>query len=92
MGFPGGASDKEPTCYCRGSGRSLGGRHGNLLQYSRLENPMGRGDWRATVHGVAKGWTRLKRLSMHTPHQWNYSLLIFNIVLKFPSNIIKQEK
>ena len=30
-----------------------------------LENPMDRGAWRATAHGVAKSWTRLKRLSRH---------------------------
>ena len=35
-------------------GRSPGGEHGNLLQYSCLENPMGRETWWATVHGVAK--------------------------------------
>ena len=29
------------------------------LQYSCLENPMGRGAWKAAVHGVAKSWTRL---------------------------------
>ena len=34
-----------------GSGRSSGGRHGNPLQYSFLENPMDRGAWWATVHG-----------------------------------------
>ena len=34
-----------------GSGRSPGGGHGNLLQYSCLENPMDRGSWWATVHG-----------------------------------------
>ena len=28
---------------------------------------MNRGAWRATVHGVTKSRTRLKRLSMHTP-------------------------
>ena len=42
-----------------GSGRSLGGGNGNLLQYSCLENPMDGGAWRAAVHGVAEGWTRL---------------------------------
>ena len=42
-----------------GSGRSPGGRHGNLLQYSCPGNPMDRGAWRATVCGVAKSWTRL---------------------------------
>ena len=47
-----------------GLGRSPGGGHGNPLQYSCLENPMDRGAWQATVHGVAKIWTQLKRLSM----------------------------
>ena len=37
-----------------GLGRSLGGGHGNPLQYSCLENPMDRGDWWATVHRVTK--------------------------------------
>ena len=36
-----------------GSGRSPGGRNGNPLQYSCLENPMDGGAWRATVLGVA---------------------------------------
>ena len=40
-----------------GSGRSPGGGNGNPLQYSCLENPMDRGAWQATVHGVAKSWT-----------------------------------
>ena len=43
-----------------GLGRSPGGGHGNPLQYSCLENPMDRGAWWATVHGVAKSWTQLK--------------------------------
>ena len=42
-----------------GSGRSPGGGNSNPLQYSCLENPMGRGAWRATVHGVAKSQPRL---------------------------------
>ena len=37
-----------------GSGRSPGEGYGNPLQYSCLENPMDRGVWRATVHGVTK--------------------------------------
>ena len=37
-----------------GSGRSLGAGNGNPLQYSCLENPMDRGAWGATVHGVAR--------------------------------------
>ena len=42
-----------------GVGRSHGERNGNPLQYSCLENPMNRGAWWATVHGVAKSHTRL---------------------------------
>ena len=45
-----------------GSGRSPGGRRGNPLQYSCLENPMGRGTWQATVHSILKNQTRLKQL------------------------------
>ena len=37
-----------------GSGRSPGEGNGNPLQYSCLENPMDRGAWWATVHGVAE--------------------------------------
>ena len=37
-----------------GLGRLPGEGNGNPLQYSCLENPMDRGAWRATVHGVAK--------------------------------------
>ena len=40
-----------------GLGRSPGGGNGNPLQYSYLENPMDRGAWQATVHGVAKSRT-----------------------------------
>ena len=43
-----------------GSGRSPGGRNGNPLQYSSLENPTDRGTWWVTVHTVAKSQTRLK--------------------------------
>ena len=63
MGFPGGLSSKESTCNSGDvgsiprSGRSPGGGHGNLLQHSCLENPMNRGAWWATTHGVTKSWT-----------------------------------
>ena len=40
-----------------GSGRSPGGGNGNPLQYSCLENPMNRGAWWATVHGITKSQT-----------------------------------
>ena len=49
-----------------GLGRSSGGGNGNLLQYSCLENPMDRGAWWATVHGVAKSRTQLSNItSLH---------------------------
>ena len=40
-----------------GWGRSTGEGNGNPLQYSYLENPMDRGTWRGTVHGIATSWT-----------------------------------
>ena len=44
-------------CSNPGPGRSPGEGHGNLLQYSCLENPMDRGAWWATVHGVTENQT-----------------------------------
>ena len=41
------------------SGRSPGEGNDYLLQYSCLENSTDQGAWRATVHDVAKSWTRL---------------------------------
>ena len=49
-----------------GSGRSPEGGHGNLLQYSCLENSMDRGVWQTTVYRVAKSQTQLKQLNTHT--------------------------
>ena len=45
------------------SGGSPGEGNGNPLQYSCLENPMDRGGWQATVHGVAKESDRTERLN-----------------------------
>ena len=42
-----------------GSGRSPGEGNGNPLQYSCLENPMDRGAWPATIHGISKSRTQL---------------------------------
>ena len=62
-GFPGGLVVKNPqdnarssgdTDWILASGRSPREGSGNPLQYSCLGNPMGRGAWRATVHGVTK--------------------------------------
>ena len=71
MGFPRGSVVKNPPASAEdegsipGLGRSPGGKHGNPLQCSCLENPLGRGAWWATVHAGAKSWTWLKLLSTH---------------------------
>ena len=63
-GFPSGSVVKNPpvkagdASLMPGSGRCPGEGNGNPLQYSCLENPMGRGAWRATVHGAAKSRTQ----------------------------------
>ena len=54
---PANAGDVREPGLIPGSGRSPGGGHGNPVQCSLLENPTGRGPWRATVHGVTKGQT-----------------------------------
>ena len=51
---PANAGDIRDTGSIPGSRRSSGGGHGSPLQYSCLENPMDRGAWRATVHGVTE--------------------------------------
>ena len=72
-GFPGGNSGKESICQGRRHKRpgfdpwvgTIPWRSKcNLLQYSCLENPMDRGAWWATAHGVTKSWTWLKQLSL----------------------------
>ena len=63
LGFPGGSDGKESACNAGdlslipGLGRFPREGNGYVLQYSCLENPMERGAWRATVHGVKKSWT-----------------------------------
>ena len=48
------AGDTRDMVSIPGLGRSPGGGNGNPLQYSCLENPMDRGTWWATAHGIAK--------------------------------------
>ena len=52
--LPTNAEDTRDAGSIPGLGRSPGEGHGNPLQYSCLENPMGRGAWQAMVHGVAE--------------------------------------
>ena len=77
MDFPGGSDDKA-SVYDAGDpgsipglGRSLGEGNGNPLQYYCLENPMDRGAWLATVHGVSKSRTRLSDFT------FTFTLFIF---------------
>ena len=71
--LPASAGDKRDVGSIPESGRSPGGRHGNPLQYSCLENPMDGGAWRATVHGIAESdmTERLTLLLKLTPEQIN---------------------
>ena len=64
--LPANAGDIRHAGLIPGLGRFPGGGHGNPLQYSCLESPMDRGVCPATVHRVAKRWTGLKQVSMHT--------------------------
>ena len=104
-GFPGGASGKEPACQCRrhkvrqvwslGWEDPLEEGFGNSFQYSCLENPMDRGAWRATVHGIAKSRTWLKQLNAHTRRDnthhhykldWTFDSLVAQHLLFLPNN------
>ena len=72
-----GGSDDKASAYnvgdlglIPGLGRSPGEGYSTTLQYSCLENPMDGGAWLATVHGVAKSWTRLSDFTFLYP-QYN---------------------
>ena len=93
-----GASGKEHSCQggrCKRHRRvwsldledSPGGGHGNLFQYSCLENPIDRGTWGATVHKVTKSLIQLKWLNTHAlmdVHDLitNFCLFITCVLLK----------
>ena len=63
-GLPRWFSGKEPACQCSSlipwSGRYPERGNGNPLQYPCLGNPMDRGAWWATVHGVTNSQTQLR--------------------------------
>ena len=56
-------------------GRSPGGRHDNPCWHFRLENPMDRRAWQATVHRVSKRWTWLKQLRFALSFIWSWFAL-----------------
>ena len=80
ISFPGGSDSKETAsnsgdlALIPGSGRSLG----YPLSYSCLENSMDGGAWWATVHGVAKNWTRLS--DQHSQEQ--VDIYVFYFILE----------
>ena len=79
LGFLGGSDGKESACNAEdlgpisGSGRSLGERNGNPLQYSCLENPMDRGACWATVHGATESDMTEQLAHTHT-YTWDRPL------------------
>ena len=80
---PASAGDIGDAGSISGSGRFPGEENGNTLQYSCLENPMDRGAWWATVHGVAKSWTRLSDFTF----TFMFTELIMGAILKNLRNI-----
>ena len=88
--LPCGSDSKESACRAGDLGsiprvrRSPGGEHSNPLQYSCLDDPMVRGAWWATVHGVTESRTRLSDYHFHFHllrslcsilYLWNVSIL-----------------
>ena len=92
--FPRSASGKESACQCRRRERlrfdpqvrkNPGEGNGNLLHYSCLENPMGRGAWQATVHGVTKlGHDLLTKALPQHKEGWNYRILNYSPLNRQP--------
>ena len=62
--LPTNARDVNDASLVPGLGRSPGGGNGNPLQYFCLENPMDRGVWWATVHGVTKELDMTEQLTL----------------------------
>ena len=66
---PADAGDVRDAGSIPGLERSPGGGHGNPLQYSCLENPMVRGAWWATVHGVTESDTTEQLSTAHAQQE-----------------------
>ena len=89
QGFPGGSEGKA-SAYNAGdlgsiprSGRSP--REGNPLQYSCLENPMDRGAWLSTVHGVTKDLDMTQQVNNKNIGTWELNYIILSTFV-FTSN------
>ena len=89
MDFPGGSDSKESACngdlgLIPGSGRS-GEGNDYSFQCSCLENPMDRGAWWATVHGVTKESDMTEQLA-HVQHKAHFT---FYFYFKIYRNVLK---
>ena len=85
------AGDVRDVGFIPTLGRSPEEGRGNPLQYSCLENPMDRGAWRATFHGVAKSQIRLKCLSTsHIQSSFNPDVKISLDQLSTERNFYRQ--
>ena len=63
--LPASVGDARDAGSIPGLGRPLEEGIDNPLQYSCLKNPVNRGAWPATVHGVVKSWMQLRVRSLH---------------------------
>ena len=82
---PANARDAGDTGLIPGSGRSPRGGNDNLLQCSCLKNPMDRGAWRATQHGVVKSqtWLSMHALTISPIRCWGGSIRIEEVNLSY---------
>ena len=100
-GVPQWLSSKESACDAGIEGgmgliprweRSLGGGHGNPLQYSCLENPLDVGAWWATVHRVAKSQAWLKWLStQHRTYMYIGHMCVHQYTPQHRSHTVHEE-
>ena len=72
-----------------GSRRSPGEGNGYLFRYSCLENPMDRGAWWATVHGVAKSRTQLSKAQQQHTIQNLYKFIFTNLFILYKFEFIQ---
>ena len=80
--LPANAWDTGGTGSILESGRSPGGGSGTPIQYSWLEDPIDRGAWRVTVHGIAKSWTWLS----------THACMLYMKIEKILSSYLKEKK